>query len=407
MIPNNPQCVIELGNVKVKCIIFKINSENIPEILSTSTIKSEGIHNGTIINVARSSNVIRLCISDAEKKAKVSLKKINVIFEQPEFLCTKFSKHKKIDGSKIHKDDIEFLLKEAKKQVILNDDKQSIIHIFNHNYIVDGKTFLEEPIDVYADYLSHEMTFITVPKNNIKNINQAFAECDIEVERFISCTFSLAAKLLNDNHLQLGSTLVDIGFEKTSLGLFKNFAVVHSITFPVGINHIVKDISKVCSLSLKEAENIKNTINFSFKNENDLFDANGNLLKIYFEDSNFRKISKTLILNVVKARLDEILEIIKKQINSIEPNLTFGGNLFVVGGGSNILNLENYCSKFSGLNVKKLEINNKNEFDQNFASCLGAMKIITEGWETEAIPEPFNKKDEKIGFLGKIFRNTA
>ena len=37
------------------------------------------------------------------------------------FLCTKFSKHKKIDGSKIHKDDIEFLLKEAKKQVILND----------------------------------------------------------------------------------------------------------------------------------------------------------------------------------------------------------------------------------------------------------------------------------------------
>ena len=58
----------------------------------------------------------------------------------------KFSKHKKIDGSKIHKDDIEFLLKEAKKQLILNDKNQSIIHIFNHNYIVDGKIFLEEPI---------------------------------------------------------------------------------------------------------------------------------------------------------------------------------------------------------------------------------------------------------------------
>ena len=96
------------------------------------------------------------------------LKKISVIVEQAEFLCTKFSKSRKIDGSKIQKNDIEFLLKEAKKQVILNDNRQSIIHIFNHNYIVDGKEFIEEPIGVYADYLSHEMTFITMPKNNIK-----------------------------------------------------------------------------------------------------------------------------------------------------------------------------------------------------------------------------------------------
>ena len=84
------------------------------------------------------------------------------------FCALNFRNIKKLDGSKIHKDDIEFLLKEAKKQVTINDDKQSIIHIFNHNYIVDGKKFIEEPIDVYADYLSHEMTFITMPKNNIK-----------------------------------------------------------------------------------------------------------------------------------------------------------------------------------------------------------------------------------------------
>ena len=72
-----------------------------------------------MVNLKKASNAIRSSISIAEKKAKISLKKINVIFEQPDFLCTKFSKHKKIGGSKIHKDDIEFLLKEAKKQLIL------------------------------------------------------------------------------------------------------------------------------------------------------------------------------------------------------------------------------------------------------------------------------------------------
>ena len=73
--------------------------------------------------------------------------------------------------------------------------------------------------------------------------------------------------MLNNNELHSGSTLIDIGFEKTSLGLFKNLALAHSITFPIGINHITKDISKVCSLSLEESENIRNKIDFSFENE--------------------------------------------------------------------------------------------------------------------------------------------
>ena len=207
MIHEHSQGIIELGNINIKCLIFKINSNDILEIQSTSITQSEGIHNGVIVNISKATNAIRSCISVAEKKAKSSLKKINVVLEQPEFLCTKFSKHKKIDGSKIHKDDIEFLLKEAKKQVMLNDEKQSIIHIFNHNYIVDGKPFIEEPIDVYADSLTHELTFITTPKNNLKNINQVFIDCDIGIERLISRTFALGVKLLNEKELEFGANL--------------------------------------------------------------------------------------------------------------------------------------------------------------------------------------------------------
>ena len=121
----DPIGIIELGNLNIKCVIFEVNNNNI-EILSTSIIPSEGIHNDIIINISKAAKVIRSCISNAEEKAKISLKKINVVFEQPDFLCTKFSKNRKINGSKIHKGDIEFLLKEAKKQLVLNDNKKSI-----------------------------------------------------------------------------------------------------------------------------------------------------------------------------------------------------------------------------------------------------------------------------------------
>ena len=405
MIPEIPIGIIELGDINIKCVIFKINNNNDSEILSTSITNSEGIHNDVVVNLKKASDAIRSCISVAEEEAKISLKKINVIFEQPDFLCTKFSKNKKINGSKIHKDDIEFLLREAKKELILNDKNQSIIHIFNYNYIVDGKTFVEEPIGVYADSLTHEMTFITTQKNNLKNIKQAFIDCDIEIERFISRTFSLGVELLNDKELQFGSVLIDLEFEKISLGLFKNLALVYSITFPMGINHITKDISKVCSLNLDESKNIINNIDFSFQNNQNIFDENNYLKSTYFVNSSFRKISKDLILNVIKARLDEIIDTLNKQLIAPGFNLTSGIS-FVLKGGLNLYNIEKYFINFFGPNLKRIGKNNiekDKDFKKNFDSCLGAIEIIKDGWETEAIPETSGKAIEKIGFFSRIF----
>ena len=402
----DPIGIIELGNLNIKCVIFRINN-NKTEILSTSITTSEGIHNDVVINISKASKAIRSCISNAEESAKILLKKINVVFEQPDFLCTTFSKSKKINGSKIHKGDIEFLLKEAKKQLVLNDSKKSIIHIFNYNYIVDGKTFVEEPIGVYADLLTHEITFISAPKNNLKNINQVFTDCDIEIERLISRTFALGVKLINEKELEFGSTILDLGSEKISFGIFKNLALVHSITFPIGINHITKDISKVCSLNLNESENIRNNIDFLFKDNQKIFDESDCLKKIYFIDSSFRKISKNLILSVVKARLDEIFDILKKQLIVPGFNLTSRINLLLVGGGSNLLNIEKCFINFFGSNVKKVDkksLQKDSDLKENFNSCLGALEIIKDGWETEAIPGTVNQNIEKISFFAKIFK---
>ena len=402
-----PKGIIELGDIYIKCLIFETNNNNL-EILSTSITPSEGIHNDVIVNLVKASKAIRSCIGTAEKKAKISLKKINVVFEQPDFLCTKFSKQKRIDGSKIYKDDIEFLLKDAKKQLIHNDKNQSIIHIFNHNYIVDGKIFVEEPIGVYANLLTHEMTFITTLKNNLRNINQAFIDCDIEIERLFSRIFALGVELFNNNSLDHGSVLIDLGFEKTSIGLFKNLALVHSTTFPFGTNHITKDISKVCSLSLDEANNIMNNIDFSLKNNQDIFDKNNYLKDNYFINSNFRKISKQLILDIIKARLNEITDKLKEQLNIPGFDSNSGINYLLVVENLNLLNIESYFIDFFEPSIKKNHNDVMQDQDKDlkkFASCKGALKIITDGWETEAIPKISDRNIGKIGLLAKIFGN--
>ena len=114
-------------------------------------------------------------------------------------------------------------------------------------------------------------------------------------------------------------------------------------------------------------------------------------------------------MNVIRTRIDEIFKLIKKQILLTGFNSNFCTKFFIVGGGSKLINMDIYCSNFFESEVEKL-INNKktkneNKMVENFSSCLGALKLIQNGWETEAIPETIDKHSQKKGFLAKIFSN--
>ena len=49
------------------------------------------------------------------------------------------------------------------------------------------------------------------------------------------------------------------------------------------------------------------------------------------------------------------------------------------------------------------EIQYKPELEKNFSACLGALKIIKDGWETEAIPKVSDQYIKKKGFFDKLF----
>ena len=46
-----PIGIIELGDINIKCVIFKINNNNDSEILSTTVTNSEGIRNDVVTNL--------------------------------------------------------------------------------------------------------------------------------------------------------------------------------------------------------------------------------------------------------------------------------------------------------------------------------------------------------------------
>ena len=400
----NVIAVIDLGTLNLKCAIFSINNDGSPHLIGSSKKKTKGIHNSIIVNINHAIDSIQECLAEAEKKSQINLNKINVLVDPIEIITTRLTKSIKINGAKLEKNDVSFLLKEAKKQVEQNNSRLSNIHIFNYKYVIDNKLFKDLPFNIYADHFSQENVFLSVPKNILKNISEVFHSCDIEIDKFISYSYSLGVCCFTQDQIDYGCGIIDIGYEKTSIAFFKNLSLIHASSFPIGSNHITKDISRGCYLSERESEKIKKDISIINDLNKDL-NENEFLSNNYFSETKFRKISSKFVMNIISARLEEILNKVFNEINFIQ-NESIKQNLIFTGGGSKLNDLKKIINNklsncFFDINLDNFKP--FNNIDKELLPCYGAAKILIEGFVSEAIAVSNKKQRTKHGLFNRIF----
>lgn len=403
MSEENLNCLIDLGSKKIKCSLFKYEDDQ-SKLIAFYEKETKGIHNSIIINFNEASNSIRSVVSEIEKQANLNINKISVLIEPIETLVTHLTKFKKMEGSKIEKEDINFLLRESKKQIEKNDKNMTQIHMFNSKYLVDNKIFHEIPINIFCDQLSLENTFISIPKNILKNISEVFHNCELKIDRFISSSYANILNLFNESNLKQGCGVVDIGYEKISIGLFKNFSLYKILIFPIGSNHITKDVSKICYLNEHEAEIIKlDTSLFTKKNDNE---NNIFLSDKFFVKSKFRKISMKFIKDVVNSRVKEIIKLIFKELKNIDGFQIIKNNLVFVGEGSKVINLgkilnDDFKNVDFSVELDNSYVQNKAKENMNKLTCHSGQNLLVNGWSKEAIATA--ETNQKKGLFTRFF----
>ena len=118
---NNHKDIISfifISNSGLVCKIFRVSDDKKIVLIGEYYSSSEGIQNGIVLNIDLASKSVRNCISEAEKKAKINLSEINILFEPANLLSTRVTHYKKLGGSIIYKEDISYLISEGKNQVL-------------------------------------------------------------------------------------------------------------------------------------------------------------------------------------------------------------------------------------------------------------------------------------------------
>ena len=318
---------------------------------------------------------IQKIITTLEKDTNQYIDNINLMIDSPQMISIGISISKEIDESQLRQEDIQFLVQEAKQQILKNYNSRNIVHIIINNYKINNVNYDYLPKDIKCNFISLDIIFICLPEEIIKYFKSFFYKFNISINRIICTSYAKAINYKDNFSLYKNISFIDVGFNKTSITTYIDNKIISMNVIPIGGNNITKDISKLLKIDLVKAENLK--IDY---NKNKTFLSN-------------RGFSLKLLHEIIFARTDEILKICVKLIK-LDFFTTDLHKIILMGEGSKILYDLHKDNVNFPYDVDFLEETTKDVCQSGFKLSMGLNKQ-----EVLVIP----KKQIQQGFFEKLF----
>jgi len=384
---HSPKLFLEINDSEYTFSVGDEEQKNNFKVIYRDVVSIEGItKNCKVIDFEKALNTTKKNIIAIEQKFNFTFKEIILILDNSDCTFLNVTGFKKLNGSQILKENITYILNSLKSNIDLIESKKTILHIFNTKYLLDKKKIENLPIGLFGNFYSHELSFCLIDNNDFKNLNNVFNNCNLKIKKLFLKSF-VEGSLTSKKNLNLGNFFqIKINENNSKIFYFENDSLKFEQNFNFGTDLIIKDISKITSLNIKLVQKILNNINLSKKTLKDEL-----IEKELFENENYIKIKKKLILEIAEARIHELLEIMLfKNVNFFyyrKKNLS----IFLKINNKPHLNLfkESYELFFSQNKNLFLIFADSSSTDELISSVN---QLVDFGWKKEAIPVTRKKK---------------
>lgn len=140
-------------------------------------------------NYKDAKKIIEELIFETEKTTETFLNEIFLMEDLSESKKISISLMKDHEGNKIETKDIQYLVQDARQQILnFNNDKE-IIHIVIKNYILDDISHHSLPEETNCKKFSLDIDFICLPKKLISKLDDLFNKNAISIKKIISTEY--------------------------------------------------------------------------------------------------------------------------------------------------------------------------------------------------------------------------
>ena len=388
--------LIEINNLDFIFVVVEKIDDNYSKIIFKENIPIQGIKDNLIIDYNLILKIFKEKIYSLEQNLDFIFKDAIIIIDNFNYSLISFSGFKKLNGSQLLKENITYILNFLKSQINEIENKKTILHIFNTKFTLDDKEMVNLPIGLFGNFYYHELSFFLIDNNDYNNLKKVLSECNMKIKKIISKNFVEGATLIKSDTNLNDLFKIEISEEYSKLTFIENSSLKYIQDFKFGSNLIINDISKITGLKTDIIKSILINSDFSENNLKELVEKN------FFQDNNYRKISKKLIKDIAKARIEELSEIILfKNINT---------KFFLEKKIPIFLKLNDSLIFQKFINSFKLFFSNKyncslsfidNDETENFYN--NANDIVQFGWKKEAVPIILEKRSIMARLFNFLF----
>lgn len=337
---------IVLGSFQTTGIVGQKTADGSIKVLSfISTLSSEFISKGRVYNLEKMTNCLKNIKEHLEEKTNCNIGKFYVsvncmgIRSITNSVTIPFSSRETITS------DVVRMVLEHNQETRSND--HLYLEAIPLEYRV-GSMVTNEPVGMQSDNIRADFLNISCNSTVIETIETCFRRAGITIAKLTVSATDLANVIPTEQERNSGCIFVDMGSQTTTVAVYKSRLLRHLAVIPLGSDNITQDIVKVFNCDENRAEELKRTYGYpDFQNLEESEESH-----ITLEGG--RKYSQKNLLEIIEARVEEIVQNVAEQAKRANIDLDkLVNGVIVTGGAAQLRNINKaFEQHFKDLNLR-------------------------------------------------------
>jgi len=321
---------LDIGSSKIRTVVAiadQTGDHTIPNVIGVGLSPSLGIRKGQVIDVEELIHNIISSLEDAERMAGVPVNHVFVSLSGSHIESFDSRGVIAISGSEITMDDIGRVLEAA--QAVSIPPNRRILHIEPKAYSVDEQRGIKNPLGMTGIRLEVEAHIITGHIQHVKNIEKCISQAGVDIDALVPATIASGEATLTKRQKELGVVVIDVGAGCTSIAVYEEGTILHSVGLPVAGESVTNDIAIGLRTSVDTAERIKIEFGSVLPQEvpeREMID----LSSVSRVDT--QTVSKRYMAEIMQARYFEIFSLVKAELTRIQRSGMLPAGAVLTGG---------------------------------------------------------------------------
>jgi len=341
---------LDIGTTKVVAIAGRKNEFGKLEILGFGKAESAGVSHGVVMNIEQCIKSIEQAIEKcllSNPQLEIKDVYVGIAGQHIKSLQTRGDRVRTNVEDEINKADIELLIRDQHQTYIPAGDQ--IIDIIPQDYTVDNTTSVIDPIGMSGIKIGANFHIITGDRNAIRNIKRCVDKSSLITTDLVLQPLASAAAVMNEEDLEAGVAIVDIGGGTTDMAVFYDGILKHTAVIPFAGVNITNDIRQGLGVLRAQAEQMKVQFGMALADEaknNEYITIPG------LRGLPAKEISVKNLAHIIQARMQEILDYVVYHLKQIGLDKHLHGGIILTGGGAQLRNIKQLTEYVTGLGAR-------------------------------------------------------